>query len=98
MEDFPTLRTNKKQHKSNTGETITMTSTNTSSVSTVTNDHINAIDAKISTMQLQGKTHREEIKHMKNSIQSQIKATVDNQIKLNIESMKNEMVNFFRPR
>ena len=67
-------------------------------VSTVTNDHINAIDAKISTMQLQGNTLREEIEHMKNFIQSQTKATVDNQIKLNIESMKNEMVNFFRPR
>ena len=81
-----------------TGETIMTTSTNTSSVLTVSTDHIHAIDAKISTMQHQGKTLREEIKSMKNSIQSQIKETVDNQIKLNIESMKNEMVNFFRPR
>jgi hypothetical protein len=54
------------------------------------------IDAKISTMQNQGKTLRDEIDSMKNSIQNQIKETVDNQIKSNIESMKNEMVQFFQ--
>ena len=65
MEDFLSLRSNKKQNKMTTGETIMTTSTNTSSVSTVTNDHIHAIDAKISTMQNQGRTLKEEIENMK---------------------------------
>eukprot|EP00957_Ditylum_brightwellii_P122117 9313091-Ditylum_brightwellii.AAC.1 len=61
MEDFLSLKASKKQNKTTTGETITRTSTNTSSVSTVTNDHIHAIDAKMSTL-------REEIENMKNYI------------------------------
>eukprot|EP00957_Ditylum_brightwellii_P155707 11854212-Ditylum_brightwellii.AAC.1 len=68
MDDFPALRSNKKQNKMTTGETIMTTSTNTSSVSTVMSDHIHAIDAKISNMQNQGRTPKEEIKSMKNSI------------------------------
>eukprot|EP00957_Ditylum_brightwellii_P121055 9233712-Ditylum_brightwellii.AAC.1 len=68
MEDFPALRSNKKLNEMSTGETITTTSTNTSSVSTVSTDHIHAIDAKISTMQNQGRTLKEEIESMKNSI------------------------------
>ena len=98
MEDFPALRSNKKLNKMSTGETITTTSTNTSSVSTVSSDHIHSIDAKISTMQNQGRTLKEEIKSMKTSIKSQIKETVDNQIKINIEYMKNDMVIFLITR
>eukprot|EP00957_Ditylum_brightwellii_P137139 10456370-Ditylum_brightwellii.AAC.1 len=70
MEDFPALQSNKKPNKMSTGETITTTSTNTSSASTVSSDHIHSIDAKISSVQNQGRTLKEEIESMKNSIKS----------------------------
>jgi molecular chaperone GrpE (heat shock protein) len=100
MEEYPILKTTKKQNTTMNTNTAHTPSTVSASISTVTNDHIQSLENKIEAMATQGKTLQEEFDNLKQSIQQQIVETVEVQfntsIKTKLDTLATDMMTFFQ--
>ena len=100
MEEFPILKTTKKQNTNMNTNTVNTPSTESASISTVMNDHIQSLENKIEAMATQGKTLQEEFDHLKQSIQQQVTETVEVQfntsIKIKLDTLATDMMTFFQ--
>ena len=100
MEEYPILKTTKKQNTSVNTNTVNTPSTESASISTVTNDHIQSLENKIEAMATQGKTLQEEFDQLKQTIQQQVAETVEVQfntsIKTKLDALATDMMTFFQ--
>ena len=100
MEEYPILKTTKKQNTSVKTNTVNTPSTNSASISTVTNDQIQSLENRIDAMATQGKTLQEEFDQLKQTIQQQIAKTVEVQfntsIKTKLDALASDMMTFFQ--